>query len=114
MYLVARDAEALARFYGEGLGLEVAFADPGRWVQFRTEGSAFCLAGEVEAAEVGRQAVVPVFEVDDVTGWEERLAAAGGQMAAPVRDMGDHGRVFTGRDPEGHVFQLLERPTKPG
>jgi predicted enzyme related to lactoylglutathione lyase len=114
VYLVARDADALARFYGEGLGLEVAFADPGRWVQFGTEGSSFCLAAEVEAAEVGDQALVPVFEVDDITGWEERLARAGGQMAAPVRDMGDHGRVFTGRDPEGHVFQLWSDGGKPG
>ena len=112
VYLVVRDPEALASFYREALGLEVAFSDPGRWVQFATEGSAFCLAGPDEGVEAEGQPLIPVFEVGDLESWEERVRAAGA-VTRGLRDMGDHGRVLTARDPSGNVFQLFERRTRP-
>ena len=75
MYLVARDPEALA----DALGLPVAFVDPGRWVQFANEGSAFCVAREEEGGRRSGQPVVPVFQVESLEGWPERVGEAGGK-----------------------------------
>jgi hypothetical protein len=54
--------------------------------------------------------VVPFFAVGRLEDWAERLAKAGGE-ARGVRDMGDHRRVLTGRDPAGNVLLERQRPS---
>jgi predicted enzyme related to lactoylglutathione lyase len=109
VYLSTKDPEALAAFYGDALGLEVRFADPERWVQFRLDGTAFAVAGPAEAPAGAPGLTVPVFEVEDLDAWPSRLAAAGAEVDPEIRDMGGHGRVLTARDPEGNVFQLFAK-----
>ena len=109
MYLSTKDPDSLAAFYGDALGLEVRFADPARWVQFRLDGTAFAVAGPSEAPAGVSGLTVPVFEVSDLESWPARLAAAGAEVDPEIRDMGGHGRVLTARDPEGNVFQLFSK-----
>src|SRR4051812_33566832 len=48
VYLTAADPEALAAFY-KALGLTVRFADQGKWIQFGSEKTAFCVASRPES-----------------------------------------------------------------
>ena len=109
VYVTARDPDALAEFYKRALGIEVRFADPGKWIQFQMDGAAFCVAGRTESAVSEAQNAVPVFDVDQLDAFQQHLAAAGGELLSGVRDMGEHGRVLSVRDPEGNVFQLFQR-----
>jgi predicted enzyme related to lactoylglutathione lyase len=109
VYMSTKDPETLAAFYGDALGLEVRFADPAGWVQFRLDGTAFAVAGPGEAPDAQTGLTVPVFEVEDLDSWPSRLAAAGAEVDPELRDMGGHGRVLTARDPEGNVFQLFAK-----
>jgi len=51
-----------------------------------------------------------VFEVDDIDAMTPSLKAAGGQVL-DTRDMGDHGRTLSFRDPDGNLVQLYQRST---
>lgn len=107
VYVSGTDAEALARFYQDALDLEPSFADTGKWHQFKAGGSSFAVASPGESA-TGAPGTVIVFNSSDLEAARARIAAAGGAFIAG-RDMGDHGRTMTFRDPEGNVFQLFSK-----
>ena len=109
VYVASGDPERLAAFYTKALGLPVRFADPGKWVQFTSDGAAFCVAGPSESAvEASRNAVV-VFEVDDLEAALGHAKAAGAPRVSAIRDMGAHGRVAVMEDVEHNVVQLYQR-----
>lgn len=107
VYLVARDMQAMQRFYGEVLGLPQRFQDAANWVQFSAGANGFALASPAEAqpATAGAVAVFEVTEFGDVA---ERVQQAGGACLG-TRDMGSHGSVMSLKDCEGNVIQLFRR-----
>jgi predicted enzyme related to lactoylglutathione lyase len=111
VYLTASQPARLAEFY-EKIGLSIRFADGERWIQFRTEGAAFCVSGLGESAAAASSNAVVVFEVDRLEPVLDRAIASGATMVAPARDMGSHGRVAQIRDPDNNVIQLFEAATK--
>ena len=113
VYLSAQQPAALAEFYLK-VGVPVRFADSNRWIQFQTEGAAFCIAGPGESASTTSKNAVVVFEVDDIAAMVKRAIEAGAVLIAPLRDMGDHGRVGQIRDPDGNVVQFYEAAKKAG
>jgi len=110
VYLSTENPKDLVEFYTR-LGLSVRFADGTRWTQFVSDGSAFCIADQTESAAPPSSNAVVVFEVDDLDAALKRATEAGGEMAGPIRDMGDHGRVAQIRDIEHNVIQFLEKRT---
>ena len=104
VYLVARKPGELNAFYESALGLKVKFRDGERWIQY---GAGVALAS-LDEAKPAASGAVPVFEVDDFEGAQERIVAAGGQVLG-TRDMGAHGAVLSLRDPEGNIVQLFRR-----
>ena len=111
VYLTASQPARLAEFY-EKTGLSIRFADGERWIQFRTEGAAFCVSGLGESAAAASSNAVVVFEVDKLEPVLDRAIASGATIVAPARDMGSHGRVAQIRDPDNNVIQLFEAATK--
>ena len=106
-YYVTRDMEAAVAFYRDALGLRVKFQDGANWAQFDAGGVNFSLSSPAEAAE-GAQGAVVIFEVEDIEAVRDRLAAQGATVVG-TRDMGDHGRSLTFRDPDGNLVQLFQR-----
>lgn len=107
VFIVARQPGALHAFYEQALGLQMKFRDQDRWIQYGVGGTNVALACAEEAAPAAA-GLVPVFEVEDFAGAQERIAAAGGQVLGE-RDMGSHGAVLSLRDPEGNIVQLFRR-----
>jgi predicted enzyme related to lactoylglutathione lyase len=113
VYVSSREPEKLAEFYRKALGLPIQFADPGKWVQFKTEGAAFCIAGASETAVPAGDNAVVVLEVDDLEQALRHVREAAAPRVSAIRDMGAHGRVAIVEDTEGNVIQLYQRTTKP-
>lgn len=105
VYLSAAQPEGLAKFY-EAMGLTVRFADPGKWIQFAGEKTAFCIAGPSESASDHSRDAVLVFEVEDLEGTIARAREAGAELSEKIREMGSHGRVVRVEDPLGNVIQF--------
>jgi predicted enzyme related to lactoylglutathione lyase len=112
-YLTAAKPDALAKFYKE-MGLPVRFADGSRWIQFASEGAAFCIADTEESATTSSSNAIVVFEVEKLEETVKLAAAAGGGVLSEIRDMGSHGRVARIRDPENNIIQFFERAPKAG
>ena len=110
-YLTAAEPEDLAKFYSQ-LGLAVRFADGSRWIQFSSEGAAFCIADVEESATTPSSNAIIVFEVEKLEDVTKLATAAGGEVLSEIRDMGSHGRVARIRDPESNIIQFFERAPK--
>jgi predicted enzyme related to lactoylglutathione lyase len=111
VYVTAKEPERLATFYAKA-GLSIRFADGERWVQFRSDGAAFCVAGVEESASTPSSNAVVVFEVERLEPIIERAVEAGATIIGSIRDMGSHGRVAQICDPERNVIQFFEPPLK--
>lgn len=111
VYIVAERPAELHAFYTAALGLQLKFNDGERWYQYGVGTGNVSLACREEAVPA-TSGMVMVFEVEDFTSAQERIAAAGGQVLG-MRDMGSHGAVLSLRDPEGNVVQLFRRATPP-
>lgn len=105
VYLSAAHPEGLAKFY-EAMGLTIRFADPGKWIQFAGEKTAFCIAGPSESVSDHSRDAVLVFEVEDLEEAIARALKAGAEAPGGIRDMGSHGRVARVQDPLGNVIQF--------
>lgn len=106
IYLPADQVANTADFYAGALGAAPKFREGDRWVQFAVGGTGFAIASHEEAAS-GATAPVIVFESDDPADHDRWVAAGASPIEA--RDMGDHGRTRTYRDPAGHLVQLFWR-----
>ena len=111
VFVVAQRPAELHSFYESALGLALKFRDNDRWIQYGVGGAHVALACREEAAPA-TSGLVMVFEVDDFSGAQERIAAAGGEVLG-TRDMGSHGAVLSLRDPEGNIVQLFKRQGTP-
>lgn len=108
-YYVTADMDRAAAFYGDVLGLPTKFRDGMKWAQFDAGGVNFSLSSPEEAA-AGATGAVVIFEVDDIDEMRRRLESAEASVL-DARDMGDHGRSLTFRDPDGNLVQLFQRAT---
>lgn len=107
-YYVVRDMDRSARFYRDVLGLEVKFADPGKWTQFDVAGTQIAIATPAPGQpDPGENATV-VLEVDDLDAMQQRLRDEG-MTPSEVIAMGSHGSFFTVRDPDGNLVQFFAR-----
>ncbi|MBS0339046.1 MAG: VOC family protein [Proteobacteria bacterium] len=111
VFVVAQRPAELHSFYESALGLQLKFRDKDRWIQYGVGNASVALACAEEAAPAA-SGLVMVFEVDDFSGAQERVTAAGGQVLG-TRDMGSHGAVLSLRDPEGNIVQLFKRQGTP-
>ncbi len=107
-YLTADDPEGLARFY-QSLGMSVRFTDAGKWVQFNSEATSFCIAGPSESVSEAACDAVLVFEVQDLEASISAARAAGGKVFGDIRNMGAHGRVAQVLDPSRNTIQFYQR-----
>lgn len=107
VYVAADEVAACAAFYEQALGLPVRFRDGERWVQFTVDGVGFAVASRDEAASGAASGAVVVFEATDAAD-HDRIVAGGASLIGE-RDMGDHGRTRTYRDPAGNLMQLFWR-----
>lgn len=107
-YVVTENIDAAAAFYAEGLGLELQFRDGDRWAQYGAGDVSYALASPEESGGASPGTVVPVFEVDDL---DQQVIAATmtGAMIIQSRDMGEHGRMATVKDPTGALIALMQR-----
>jgi predicted enzyme related to lactoylglutathione lyase len=112
VYLTANEPASLADYY-QKIGLPIRFVDGERWIQFHSDGAAFCVAGPGESPAPPSSNAVVVFEVERLEDVLERAIEAGAAVVAPIRDMGRHGRVAWICDPESNVVQFFEPPDKP-
>jgi len=106
-YVVTHDMERAVAFYKDAMGLPVKFQDGTKWAQFDAGGTNFSLSSPEEAAE-GAMGAVLIFEVDDIADAGITIEKNGGEVLGS-RDMGDHGRVLSFRDPDGNLVQLFQR-----
>ncbi|MBS29054.1 MAG: glyoxalase [Alphaproteobacteria bacterium] len=106
-YYVTADMDRAIAFYRDTLGLDLAFHDGAKWSQFKAGGVGFALSS-AEEAPAGAVGATVVFEVGDISAIKPAIAAAGGEVLGE-RDMGDHGKVMTFRDPDGNLVQLFQR-----
>ena len=106
-YYVTSDMERSVGFYRDALGLDMVFQDGEKWTQFKAGGVNFAMASKEEAPKGALGATV-VFEVDDIEAVSGALEAAGGEILG-TRDMGDHGKALSFRDPDGNLVQLYQR-----
>ncbi len=109
VFVVAKDLEAQVRFASATLGLEQAFRDGDRWVQFKAGDVSFALASEAEGGGAPAGVPVPVLEVEGSFDAALAEARAGGASIGEVRDMGAHGRTAHLTDPAGVRFVLFQR-----
>lgn len=107
VYYVTRDMERAVAFYRDTLGLSLSFQDGSKWTQMKAGDVNFSLAAPEEGADGATGAVV-IFEVDDIDASKSALESGGGSVIE-ARDMGDHGRALTFRDPDGNLVQLFQR-----
>lgn len=111
-FLHSRDADGLAAWYRDTLGLDVVYAD-GHWFEFATpSGSRFAIdAGSDEPSEVEQQPVMISLRVADVHAAVADLAAAGVTLY-PDADRAvfraGPSLVATFRDPDGNWMQLAQ------
>ena len=106
VYVPAADVGRTAGFYEAILGTAPRFRDGDRWVQFAVAETQLAIASTEEAA-TGAAGVVIVFPTDD-PGDHDMVVSRGAEFL-DERDMGDHGRTRTYRDPAGTIFQLYWR-----
>jgi catechol 2,3-dioxygenase-like lactoylglutathione lyase family enzyme len=105
LYTVGDVAEAV-RFYRDGLGLAVKFADGDRFAALDGGGTTFALAGPAEDVTGGEPAVS--FKVDDVAAMADKLTQLVDAGARLVRgpEEGPHEIRAVLRDPSGNPFVL--------
>ena len=108
-YYVTSNMDRAIAFYRDALGLGLAFQDGDKWAQLKAGGANFALSSHDEAPDGAAGATV-VFEVPDAAIAGAAIAAAGGKVLGE-RDMGDHGKTLTFRDPDGNLVQLYQRAT---
>lgn len=106
-YYVTRDMARSIGFYRDALGLDLIFQDGEKWTQFKAGGINFAMASDEEAPE-GAVGATVVFEVEDIAAMMSSIADAGGEILGE-RDMADHGKTLTFRDPDGNLVQLYQR-----
>ena len=106
--LLQRDVPAAARFYAEGLGLQVRELSP-TWAEVETGGTRITLrAGTSEAALSTGYSPLLAFDVHDLDDAVQKLLGLGARLDGPIR-YPVHGKAASMRGPNGHMLSLYER-----
>jgi len=102
--LFTPNIEAMSRFYGETLGLDLIASEPG-WKEYRAGTCAIALHDGV--SKVGNRPPKLAFYAADVAAVRATLTRRGVKMgkllSAAKHDMCD------GKDPDGNAFQISSR-----
>ena len=106
-YYITKNMERAVSFYRDTLGLSIAFQDGNKWAQFKAGESNFSLSSPDEGA-FGASGGVIIFEVESIDLFEKKIEKSQGSIIE-IRDMGDHGKVLTFRDPDENIVQLFQR-----
>lgn len=102
--LFTRNMEAMGRFYGEVLGLELADSEPG-WREYRAGGCAIALhEGETK---IGNRPPKLAFYAADVATTRATLTRRGAKMGKILSTA--HFDLCDGKDPDGNAFQISSR-----
>ena len=105
----AIDADALARWYRDNLGIDPVPTAPGErtWRQKAGETAFTAMPGAVDQFGAPDRAWAINFRVPDLDGMVEQLRAAGTEVTV---DTGDYsfGKFASLTDPEGNPIQLWE------
>jgi predicted enzyme related to lactoylglutathione lyase len=110
VFLRAKDPGALAKWYGEALG--IAFIGGGNFSIFEDEtpGSVTVFSlfdhGDVYIGDPARQSVMVNYRVDDLDGMVTRLTSMGAVTDEILVE--ENGRFTWSTDPEGNRFELWE------
>jgi catechol 2,3-dioxygenase-like lactoylglutathione lyase family enzyme len=96
--------EAMSRFYGQVLGMELVTEEKG-WREFAAGGATIALHSG--PASSGRKGPKIVFQADDVAAMREELVARGAKFGK-VRQ-GEQFCLCDGKDPDGNPIQLSNR-----
>ena len=106
-YVITYNMDQSVAIYRDALGLPVMFQDESKWALADAGGTNFAVSSPDEAAE-GAMGAVLIFEVDSIAEVGITIEESCGEVLGS-RDMGDHGRVLTFRDPDGKLVQLIQR-----
>jgi predicted enzyme related to lactoylglutathione lyase len=110
--LMARDPDALARFYAEALGLAFTREDHAGLAPHWGVDVGHIHFGIHPPENFGRRtagpgSVVLTFDVDSLPECQSRLARLGATCVQPPHDEG-FGLVASFADPEGNLFEVVE------
>lgn len=109
VFYFVTDWERARSFYGETLGLKMAFTMDGEWAEYET-GSDVRLAIHriAEGQEVTRGGATVVFGVSDAHAARAELEARGVEFQGEIHEMPGTVRLGTFLDPDGNVLQIAE------
>jgi catechol 2,3-dioxygenase-like lactoylglutathione lyase family enzyme len=102
--LFTANMEAMSRFYGEVLGLELVNSERG-WKDFNAGACAIAL--HEGAAKVGHRPPKLAFHAADVAATRAALVRRGAKMGKVLSTA--HLDLCDGKDPDGNPFQISSR-----
>lgn len=106
--LFSKDMRKMSEFYREVIGLSVKEdASEDGWLEFDAGGCSLALHKSAKPPIAGRGPKV-VFYCDEVAKTRETLVKKGAKLGKPKIFGSLH--LCDGRDPEGNIFQLSNRP----
>jgi predicted enzyme related to lactoylglutathione lyase len=110
VFIRARDAEVLRRWYTEHLGISID-GDSGAQFTWTSGGSSVFAIFEASSPYFGRpdQPCMINFRVDDLAAMLARLRAAGVEVIEETAEA-EYGKFGWGVDPEGNRFELWQPP----
>ena len=103
--LMVKDVPAAAKFYNEGLDLEITKFSP-NMAELDANGTKIIIHGVEEDPTTGGSPILS-FHVDDVHVAIAKLEALGGKLEGRIREP-FFGKVAAVRSPEGHLLSLLQ------
>lgn len=111
VFIRARDAEALRRWYSEHLGIAID-GDSGAQFTWTSGGSSVFSIFEESSPYFGRldQPCMINFRVDELGGVLAQLRAAGVEVIDETADA-EYGKFGWAVDPEGNRFELWQPPS---
>ena len=112
-----RDAPAAIAWLCKAFGFEERLVVPGDGETIRhaqlTLGNGMIMVGSAQdgeftslPAEVGTVTQSPYIVVHEIDGHYQRAKAAGAEILTEIADQPHGGRLYTARDPEGHVWNF--------
>ncbi|WP_071515302.1 VOC family protein [Geitlerinema sp. PCC 9228] len=103
--LMVPDVEAAAKFYSEGLGLEVKTTSSA-WAELDADGTTIALHAAREQSQPSNSPILS-FRVDDIYAAIQTLESQGAYVEGDVREP-SFGKVAAVRTPDGHLVSLLQ------